>query len=202
MSNAIDKRERFELIDGVIYDMSPSAHPLHSDVNGNIYTFLRNALKDSLCKVYIENFDVYLNKEEAMKLGEHVIPDIVILCDFKKNNTDFRYYGIPRFVVETISPSTAKKDLTVKMNFYAKKGVEEYWIVDYKSCRVDVYYLENSGFVLNDSCGIDYIQEERRYNYDLSITLRGYKDITITLGDIFRDVHMPEFEIGEESKNK
>jgi Uma2 family endonuclease len=57
--------ERYELIDGVIYDMTPSPTSTHQRISGNLYTKLWNYLKGTLCEVFAAPFDVYL-KDELM----------------------------------------------------------------------------------------------------------------------------------------
>lgn len=181
----LDENKKEEKIQGVIYNMSPSAGLDHANVNGNIYGALYAWLKDSLCRVYIENADLYMDKTNL----EYVIPDIMIICDtkeFKKNTT--KYYGIPRLVVETLSPSTAHKDRTVKKDFYARKGICEYWIIDYKSQSIEIYYLDKSSYELvNVLMKQDDIEEEN-YNLKEEIHLREFPDICITLEDIFRGI--------------
>ena len=49
---------REEKIGGMVYDMSPSPHYRHGIVNGNIYSLIKNGLKDSLCLVFMENLDL------------------------------------------------------------------------------------------------------------------------------------------------
>ena len=39
------------------------------------------------------------------------------------------YSGVPKFIVETFSPSTALRNKTSKKDAYETAGVEEYWIV-------------------------------------------------------------------------
>jgi Uma2 family endonuclease len=57
-------------------------------------------------------------------------------------------YGAPDFIVEVLSPSTKKKDLTIKLNKYTEAGVKEYWLVDPDAKRVMVYRFEED-VVLN-----------------------------------------------------
>lgn len=120
-----DDDMKTEKIDGVIYNMSPSGGFMHSQINGNIYHALRSQLKNSVCSVSMENLDLYVSDNEYM------IPDIMLFCDRKRVIHD-KYKGVPRFVVETLSPATAYKDRTVKMKKYASLGIDEYWIISPK----------------------------------------------------------------------
>lgn len=46
------------------------------------------------------------------------------------------YTGVPRFIVETLSPATALNDKTIKKDIYQNAGVSEYWIVSPKERAV------------------------------------------------------------------
>ena len=63
---------------------------------------------------------------------------IKINCFLKKNE---KFFGPPDFVIEILSPSTRKKDLTLKLAKYSNAGVRELWYVDPKYRRVTVYDL-------------------------------------------------------------
>ena len=74
--------------------------------------------------VFMENLDFCYCEDSE----DYVIPDIMIICD-RKNLKKGTYRGIPKFIVETLSPSTAFRDRTKKKEIYESCGVEEYWIV-------------------------------------------------------------------------
>jgi Uma2 family endonuclease len=46
---------------------------------------------------------------------------------------------VPSLVVEVLSPSTARRDRTEKLEIYAQNGVDEYWIVDPRRRELNVY---------------------------------------------------------------
>lgn len=70
-------------------------------------------------------FDVVLS------LFDVVVPDLlVVLNEQAKILTEKNAQGAPAVVVEILSPSTRKRDLTVKRQLYDREGVREYWIVD------------------------------------------------------------------------
>ena len=68
MENLREKKQ--EKIDGKFYDMSPAADYRHSLVNGNIFYRLRGQFQDSLCAIFMENLDLFL---EAVDLGIEVM---------------------------------------------------------------------------------------------------------------------------------
>ena len=58
------ERRKDEKIDGVIYNMSPAPGYKHGIVNGNLYTIIKQGLKDSVCIVSIENLDFKYHPDE------------------------------------------------------------------------------------------------------------------------------------------
>ncbi|MCI8512640.1 MAG: Uma2 family endonuclease [Lachnospiraceae bacterium] len=172
-----------EKMNGIIYDMSPAPNYRHGIVNGNIHAIIKNGLKDSLCLVFIENLDFKYHPEEN---DDYMVPDIMIICDRKalKGGT---YSGVPKFIVETLSPSTALRDKTDKKDAYEKAGVEEYWIVSPQG-SLEIYYLENGKYELKYSYLLQDDEEDEHYNAKTRISLRAFPNITMELRDIFKDV--------------
>lgn len=173
-----DDYKKTEKIDGVIYDMSPSAGYRHCVVDGNIYHALRSQLKDSLCMVTMENLDLYLSE------NEYVIPDIMLLCDRNQIKKD-KYRGVPKFIVETLSPATSYKDRTVKKDKYAQLGVEEYWIVSPKEMSVEIYHLMDERYILKKSYILVNDEEDENFNADTVLVLKAMPFIQIVLKDVF-----------------
>ena len=54
--------------------------------------------------------------------------------------------GAPDFVLEVISPSTKRKDYTIKLAKYQNAGVREYWLVDPYQKVVLVYFFEDETY--------------------------------------------------------
>lgn len=132
--------QRYELIDGVVYNLaSPSfAHQLAvSELIGAFYNWFKG--KD--CTPLTSPFDVTIKKSEDNICV--VQPDLLVMCDKDKVDEKGRYQGIPTLVVEVLSPSTQRKDLLIKMDLYTQWGVQEYWIVDPKNQQVNVYTVND-----------------------------------------------------------
>ena len=139
--------QRVELIDGVIYDMSAPYYIHQLIITNIVYQLMDYADRSSHdCDVLAFPLDVQLDCDDRTM----VQPDIVILCDQKKN-TNRCIYGAPDFVLEVLSPSTRRKDLVLKLNKYMNAGVREYWIVDPDDCTVTVYDFEGGRYPLRYS---------------------------------------------------
>lgn len=122
--------ERWEIIEGVPYDMSPAPIRKHQEVLGALYAAFFVFLKGKPCVPFIAPFDVRLpdEGENADNASTVVQPDISVYCG-KSKLDDKGAVGAPELVVEILSPSTGSKDLREKYRLYEKHGVKEYWLV-------------------------------------------------------------------------
>ena len=136
----------YEIIEGEKF-MSPAANLTHSDIIGRLYLFIGNYLMEKKCGyVYPDDVDVHFSDGSLYK------PD---LCVVLKSNEKIlagrkAIYGAPDMVVEVLSHSTRKKDLTIKKDTYEAQGVREYWIIDPWAKSVTVYLLRDGKYFLDD----------------------------------------------------
>lgn len=139
-----DDGERWELIDGVPYAMSPAPSSTHQAISGELFGQLRDYLKGKPCKVYHAPLDVRLKAEEE---DDTVVqPDLVVICDRSKID-EKGCKGTPDLAIEILSPSTARMDRVLKFQLYQRAGVREYWIVDPTIQSVQVCVLQNGAYV-------------------------------------------------------
>ena len=54
--------------------------------------------------------------------------------------------GAPDLVVEVGSPSTRRRDETIKLRLYERAGVSEYWFVDPERDAIRVYRLADGRY--------------------------------------------------------
>ena len=116
-----DGDERWELIDGFAYAMSPAPTPVHQEISVNlsfqISAFLRGKPYKPCkpCKLFTAPFDVRLNADG----DDNTVlqPDLVVVCDPSKID-DKGCIGTPDLIIEIISPSTARRDRIVKLQQY------------------------------------------------------------------------------------
>ncbi len=132
--------ERFELIDGVLYDMgAPTLN--HQNVAGKLYIEFSLYVRKNKgpCKVYIAPVDVHVDPFDDKTM---VQPDVMVICK-KEKLTIERVEGAPDLVVEVLSPSSRKRDKLLKYQKYKEAGVREYWIVDPARQVTTVHLFEN-----------------------------------------------------------
>ena len=139
---------RRELIEGFI-KMFPAPRRIHAEVSANITWHLGYVIRKNKgkCKVFSAPFDVRFPKNgetENNKIFTVVQPDICVICDPTKLDED-GCLGAPDMIVEILSPSTGKRDLSEKFILYEAHGVKEYWIVYPQDKAVHIFLLQENG---------------------------------------------------------
>lgn len=85
-------------------------------------------------------FDVVMTPHDVVE------PDLlVVLGDQRDIRTEKNVRGAPALVIEILSPSTRKRDQTLKRDLFERQGVREYWMVDPDCNRVIVYRHDDDG---------------------------------------------------------
>ncbi len=137
--------ERWELIDGVAYTMTPAPSRIHQAISIELSAQVAAALRGQPCKVYAAPFDVRLPAaNEADELVTTVVqPDLAVICDPGKLD-DSGCRGAPDWIVEILSPSTASHDQIEKVKLYAQHGVKEYWTIHPTDRVVIIWQLDES----------------------------------------------------------
>ncbi len=135
--------ERWELIDGAAYSMSPAPRRRHQKLAGALLTQLEAFFDGKSCESYISPIDVFLPKgEEGLDEIDTVVqPDILVVCDPAKL-VDEGIRGAPDFIIEILSPGSALRDQSEKRDLYERAGVREYWIVNPLTFETLIYILK------------------------------------------------------------
>lgn len=171
-----------ELIGGKIYLMSPTAHPLHATISGNLHTEFSVYLRGKKCRAYSENLTVIFDDKNK------VVPDLVVVCDPKKM-TYQGYKGIPPFIIEILSPGSMVHDKKIKFKLYESYGVPEYWIVMPKEKSIEQYILADGKYELNNMYslpdGSEQIEQPNQIIYPMQ-----FPDLQIDLNTIFEDIYV------------
>jgi len=138
------EEERWELINGEAYAMSPAPGRRHQDILGKLFYTLYSFFEGNPCKVFLSPFDVRLPDypDQADEEIETVVqPDLLVVCDPKKLD-ERGCRGAPDLVIEILSSSTAARDLREKLLLYERQGVREYWVV-YPTEKIVMVFLRD-----------------------------------------------------------
>jgi len=143
----LDEKAR-ELINGFI-KMMAAPRVEHAEIIKNIYRHFDSIVfkNKGKCKVFFAPFDVRFPKKGETaddKIDTVVQPDICVICDLSKLD-ERGCCGAPDMIVEVLSLSTYKKDVTEKFVLYETSGVKEYWIVHPKDKGIHVFLLQEDG---------------------------------------------------------
>lgn len=136
-----DDGKRHELIDGIHY-VTPSPNVFHQQLLGRLHLAIGNflATRQHLGSVFVARLDVVLSEYDVVE------PDLLFVAgDQQDILTRQNVRGAPALAIEILSPSTRKRDESVKRRLYDERGVREYWIVDPKQSRVTVFRRSDAG---------------------------------------------------------
>ena len=138
-----DDENRYELIDGELY-MAPAPTWEHQESIANLVSTLRDFVRaNGLGRVVPSPVDVYLSNEDVFQ------PDIVFVSVERLDIIHSSgVHGAPDLVVEMLSPSTERRDLTIKRERYEMFGVREYWLADTIGKTITVLRLRDGVFEL------------------------------------------------------
>ena len=170
--------ERWEIINGYPYNMSPAPSRRHQEVLGKLYRRVADYFDHKPCQVYIAPFDIRLAEDQS---DDHLIdnvvqPDLSVFCDRSKLD-DKGAHGAPDLVVEVLSPSTMAKDLKSKLLLYQQFGVKEYWLVNTALNTVEVLTLDPTGKYTPG----------KQYDMHDTLTSPTFDGLSISLNPIFQN---------------
>jgi Uma2 family endonuclease len=173
------EEERWELIDGIPYAMSPAPRVTHQNIVSNFHIRLKTH-PENPCYTGIAPTDVVLNDDTVVQ------PDVFAVCDRKKITPD-NIQGAPDLIIEVVSPSTEVKDRREKRRLYERFGVKEYLIAFPEREYVERYVLKSGRYGMPEI----FTSDER-----LTLTLFSME---VTLSEIFEKE--PEKQGGPEDES-
>ncbi len=138
--------ERWEIIDGEAFAMTPAPGATHQTLAGQLFGLMFPFFENHPCSIFYAPFDVLLPEaDETADYASNVVqPDIVVYCDPDKIE-ERGGIGAPDLAVEILSPSSASRDLIDKFALYERHGVREYWIVDPVHQIISIFSLDKKG---------------------------------------------------------
>ena len=179
--------QRYEIIGGKKI-MAPAAPLNHSAILMRLGMSIGYyVVKNNCGRVFLDDVDVHLPD------GNLFSPDLVVITseNFGIMSGQGAIYGVPDMVVEVLSRSTRKNDVTVKKDSYEACGVKEYWIIDPWAKFVDVYILRDGKYYLDgeyhkfDDDELRELTEEEKSEIKTEIKLSIFEDCMVQVEDIF-----------------
>lgn len=81
--------------------------------------------------------------------ADNVIPDVIWISNerLEVGVDDEGHFTIaPELIIEVLSPGTQneKRDRETKLKLYAERGVQEYWILDWRTQQLEVYRRQDA----------------------------------------------------------
>lgn len=136
---------RWELLDGVAFDMTPAPSIKHQRMSMRLERLVSEALSEARrksgsgdCELFHAPVDVFLNPNTVVQ------PDVLVVCDSSKI-TERGIEGAPDLVAEILSPGTALRDLNTKRWLYEAAMVPEYLVLDPDNGTAELFVLGLDG---------------------------------------------------------
>lgn len=132
-----DDGNRYEIIDGELY-MSKQPNYYHQSVCSKLVGRLENwNEKEKLGDVSIAPGLIFADDDD-------VAPDLAWISNERLKQAleaDGKLHDAPELVVEVLSPGSVneRRDREAKLQLYSRRGVTQYWIVDWMLRCIDVY---------------------------------------------------------------
>lgn len=161
--------ERWEIIDGEAYCMTPAPGLRHQVVSMNLSRIFANFFLGKPCRPFSAPTDVILDDFNVVQ------PDLLVVCDPNKM-TEANIQGAPDLVVEILSPSTKLKDKREKKALYERVGVREYLVVYPDDEMVEQYRLIDGRYAMDV------------FNWDQKLPLFAFPELLVNLSEVFDKV--------------
>ncbi len=158
--------ERWEIIDGAAYAMSPAPSVKHQNIVSNLHIRLKTEKKNQ-CYTGLAPTDVVFDENNVVQ------PDVFIVCDRSKI-TAANIQGPPDLIIEVLSATTNLRDRREKKELYERFRVREYIMIE-----AEAEIAERYRFVEGRYEGPDIFGGKE------TLILVAFPEISIYLGEIF-----------------
>lgn len=160
----LTKRDRVELLDGEIVEMSPSGFPHGAAVSALIRMFVTGLAERA---VVWPQLTIRLSPRSAPE------PDLTIARWRSYRSGHPTADDVPLLI--EVADTSLRRDRDLKLPLYAEAGVREYWIVDVSREEVEAYTsLSGSGYAA-----------VQRYRRGESASPSAFPELRIAVDEIF-----------------
>ena len=176
---AWDDGERWELIAGEAFCMSPAPTSRHQAIVGDLFGHLFQHFRGKSCRPFVSPIDVKLSNRDVVQ------PDLVVICDHSQVQQT-HLEGPPALAIEVLSPSTHRHDRVRKLRLYARYGIQEYWLVQPHPPVIEVLQLVGDAYSIAGA-----------YTDAETLTSPTFPELAIDLREIFTLPVPPADQIDE-----
>jgi Uma2 family endonuclease len=141
-----DNGKRYEIIDGELF-MSKQPQWHHQFVCGQVYSALQTwSIQTGAGQANLAPGVIFADDDD-------VAPDVVWISKNRRAaalGQDGHLHAAPELVVEVLSPGSAneRRDREAKLKLYSRRGVLEYWILDWYVRQIEIYRREDQALRL------------------------------------------------------
>jgi len=137
-----DDGKRYEIIDGDLY-ASKQPHYFHQLVCNRLSARLQNWCDQTKTGQTTQAAGIIFAEDDD------VAPDVIWISNERLAMTleaDGKLHGAPELVIEVLSPGAKneERDREAKLKLYSRRGVSEYWMVDWRKRVIEVYRREEA----------------------------------------------------------
>jgi Uma2 family endonuclease len=141
-----DSNNKYEIIDGELY-MTRAPHWKHQTTITRISSFLDNWSRQTGLGVTIINPGIIFSDTD------NVIPDLVWMSKERlaiSVDDSGHLTNAPELIVEVLSESKKdiERDKDTKLKLYSTRGVQEYWIADWRLQEIEIYRRNEGKLIL------------------------------------------------------
>ena len=144
-----DDGKRYEIIDGELY-VSKQPHYQHQyTCTALIFQLASWAIKNRNGRVLGAPGVIFAEDDD-------VAPDVIWISNERLATAlraDGKFHEAPELMIEVLSPGSAnvRRDREAKLKLYSRRGVAEYWIVDWLTKRIEIYRRNQDALELRET---------------------------------------------------
>jgi Uma2 family endonuclease len=163
-----DNGNRYEIINGELL-VTRAPHWKHQRVITKLIRALSNwSIQSDLGEVVTTPGIIFTE-------DDNVIPDLVWISKDRLAqilDESGHLFGAPELVVEVLSAGSdnERRDREVKRKLYTIRGVQEYWVVDWKKQQIEIFRRDSNGLPLIATLfGSDVLSSPLLPNFEQSV---------------------------------
>lgn len=144
-----DDGKRYEIVDGELY-VSKQPHLLHQFVCGQILEFLQVWSRQTKAgRAFFAPGLIFADDDD-------VAPDVIWISRERLATAlqpDGHLHSAPELAIEVLSPgvTNTRRDREIKLKLYSRRGILEYWIVNWQERYIEVYRREQAALKLHST---------------------------------------------------